>query len=58
MEWSILKNAVRNIWIKGGLLEKVKAKGATVVIRPDSGDPTKVPVEIIDINAGSFALYK
>lgn len=47
-------NAVSNIWIKGGLLEKVKAKGATVVIRPDSGDPTKVPVEIIDIIAKEY----
>jgi nicotinamide phosphoribosyltransferase len=47
-------NAVRNIWIKGGLLEKVKTKGATVVIRPDSGDPTKVPIEIIDIIANEY----
>ena len=47
-------NAVSNIWIKGGLLEKVKAKGATVVIRPDSGDPTKVPVEIIDMIANEY----
>lgn len=47
-------NAVRNLWIKGGLLEKVKAKGATVVIRPDSGDPTKVPIEIIDIIANEY----
>lgn len=42
-------NAVENIWIKGGLLAKVKERGATVVIRPDSGDPTRVPVQIIEM---------
>lgn len=47
-------NAVRNIWIKGGLLEKVKAASATVVIRPDSGDPTKVPVELMQIIADEY----
>lgn len=47
-------NAVKNIWIKGGLLAKVKELGATVVIRPDSGDPTKIPVEIIDIIATEY----
>lgn len=40
-------NAVENIWVKAGLLEQVKNKGATVVIRPDSGDPLEVPVKII-----------
>lgn len=43
-------NAVENIWC-GELLEKVKDKGATVVIRPDSGDPTQVPIEILEILA-------
>lgn len=47
-------NAVSNIWIKQGLLAKVKEKGAKVVIRPDSGDPTKVPVEIIDLIAKEY----
>jgi nicotinamide phosphoribosyltransferase len=42
-------NAVRNIWCKGGLLAQVKAAGATVVIRPDSGDPILTPVDVIDI---------
>jgi nicotinamide phosphoribosyltransferase len=41
-------NAVKNIWCDG-LLTQVKEKGATVVIRPDSGDPTVVPVEIIEL---------
>jgi nicotinamide phosphoribosyltransferase len=42
-------NAVENIWIGRGLLKKVKERGATVVIRPDSGDPTLVPVQIINL---------
>ena len=31
------------------ILDLVKNVGATVVLRPDSGDPTKVPVELIEI---------
>jgi nicotinamide phosphoribosyltransferase len=42
-------NAVKNEWINGGLLDQVKAAGATVVIRPDSGNPETVPVEIVDM---------
>lgn len=51
-------NAVENIWIGGGLLAKVKERGATVVIRPDSGDPTRVPVQIIEMlcNKYGFAM--
>lgn len=41
--------AVKDIWLDGGLLAKVKASGARVVLRPDSGDPTKVPVEVIEM---------
>lgn len=41
--------AVKNYWLDGGLLAKVKASGARVVLRPDSGDPTVVPVEIIEM---------
>lgn len=41
--------AVKDIWLGGGLLEKVKASGARVVLRPDSGDPTIVPVEVIEL---------
>ena len=40
-------NAVSNIWVGGGLLQQVKEKGATVVIRPDSGDPVQTPVDVI-----------
>lgn len=47
-------NAVENIWIGGGLLAKVKESGATVVIRPDSGDPTVIPVQIIDLIAKKY----
>ena len=41
--------AVKNHWIDGGLLAKVKAMGGRVVLRPDSGDATKVPVEVIEL---------
>lgn len=41
-------NAVENIWC-GVLLEKVKNSGATVVIRPDSGDPEAVILRCLDI---------
>lgn len=41
-------NAVKNIWGEK-LLKAVNEKGSTVVIRPDSGDPETVPVEIIKI---------
>lgn len=41
--------AIQNIWLDGGLLAKVKASGARVVLRPDSGDPTVVPVEVIEM---------
>lgn len=37
-------NCVDNIW-GDKLLQKVKAWGGTIVIRPDSGDPTITPVE-------------
>lgn len=35
-------------WHDTGLLNRVKEAGATLVIRPDSGDPTTVAVEIIE----------
>lgn len=41
--------ATRDIWCRGGLLQQVKEKGATVVIRPDSGDPILTPIRIIEI---------
>lgn len=49
-----LFGAIENIWCtdngnkEGGLLRQVQAAGATVVIRPDSGDPTVVPVKAIE----------
>lgn len=47
-------NAVEKHWIEGGLLKKVKERGATVVIRPDSGDPTRVPVQIIEMLCNKY----
>lgn len=38
--------AVTDIWGKA-LRERVKASGATVVIRPDSGDPIETPVHVV-----------
>lgn len=41
-----LDYAVRNIW--GGILrQEVIDSGATVIIRPDSGEPTTVPVDVV-----------
>ncbi len=39
-------NAVSNIW-GVELREQVEAMAATLVVRPDSGDPTTVPVEVM-----------
>lgn len=39
-------NAVENYW-GDELHEKVKNSGGTLVVRPDSGDPLVVPVEVI-----------
>lgn len=41
-----LWNAVDNIW-GGSLKQQVIDSGATLVVRPDSGDPTVVPVQTI-----------
>lgn len=43
-----LFNAIENIWSRGGLFDQVKDAGATVVIRPDSGDPTLIPIQVIE----------
>jgi nicotinamide phosphoribosyltransferase len=40
-------NAVENLWCKE-LKDEVLASGATVVIRPDSGDPATVVTEVLD----------
>lgn len=41
-------NAASNLW-GGKLKAQVEASGATIVVRPDSGDPTTVPVDIIEL---------
>lgn len=46
-------NATSNIW-GGALKDEVLASGATVVVRPDSGDPLMVPIEIIDALGEKF----
>ena len=46
-------NAVRNIW-GGELKEKVINSGGTLVVRPDSGDPLTVPIEVIEILMEQF----
>jgi nicotinamide phosphoribosyltransferase len=45
--------ATRDLW--GGVLkDKVMNMGGTLVVRPDSGDPETVPVDIIKILAAKF----
>ncbi len=46
-------NAVQNIW-GDTLRQEVIDSGATVVVRPDSGDPTRVPVDIIEMLGEKF----
>jgi nicotinamide phosphoribosyltransferase len=48
-----LFGAIKNIW-GGSLREKVRAMGGTLVVRPDSGDPTVVPVQAIEMLADLF----
>lgn len=45
--------ATRDIWGEQ-LKDKVIASGGTLVIRPDSGDPETVPVEVVKILAERF----
>ena len=48
-----IMNATNNIW--GGLLkEEVIASGATIVVRPDSGDPLTVPIAVVSALADKF----
>jgi nicotinamide phosphoribosyltransferase len=42
-----IDHAVNEIWGKE-LREKVRASGATLVVRPDSGDPVNTPVRVIE----------
>ena len=50
-------NAVSNIWGKE-LKEQVKASGATLVIRPDSGEPSEIVLEVIKRVYAEFGGYK
>jgi nicotinamide phosphoribosyltransferase len=43
-----LWNAIENYW-GGELLEEVKKSGATVVVRPDSGDPVETPLRAVQL---------
>jgi nicotinamide phosphoribosyltransferase len=49
--------AVRNIW-GGELKQKVLDSGATIVIRPDSGDPADVVLKTLDILDETFGTTK
>ncbi|MHA7773344.1 nicotinate phosphoribosyltransferase [Roseibium sp. M-1] len=42
-----LGNAVEGLWC-GRLKDKVLQSGATVVIRPDSGDPVETPLKVLE----------
>jgi nicotinamide phosphoribosyltransferase len=46
-------NAVENIWGKD-LREQVLARDGTLVVRPDSGEPSKVVVEILELLGRAF----
>ena len=48
-----LFRAVRNIW-GGELKEKVENMGGTLVVRPDSGDATRVPIDTIEMLGDIF----
>jgi len=50
-------NAVSNIWGKE-LKEKVKQSGATLVVRPDSGEPTEIVLEVMKRVYEAFGGYK
>ncbi len=50
-------NAVSNIWGKE-LKEQVKQSGATLVIRPDSGEPKEVVLEVMKRVYKAFGGYK
>lgn len=46
-------HATAEIW-GGSLASQVRETGGTLVVRPDSGDPTTTPVEIVEILAEKF----
>lgn len=45
--------AAAELW-GGSLAPMVRSMGGTLVVRPDSGDPTTTPVEVLDILAEKF----
>lgn len=48
-----MMNAAANIW--GGVLkDEVMARDGTLVVRPDSGDPTVMPLDVIDVLMSKF----
>ncbi len=48
-----LYRAVRETWGET-LKDEVKAIGGTLVVRPDSGDPTKVPIDVVEMLGESY----
>ena len=50
-------NACENIW-GGTLKQKVIDSGATLVIRPDSGDPKTVVLKVLEILGSKFGITK
>lgn len=48
-----IMNAVGNIW-GDTLRDKVMARDGTLVIRPDSGDPTVMPLDVIELLMEKF----
>jgi nicotinamide phosphoribosyltransferase len=48
-----LYRAVREIWGKT-LKHEVETMGGTLIVRPDSGDPTVVPIDAIDMLGESY----
>jgi nicotinamide phosphoribosyltransferase len=48
-----LWNAVGNIW-GHTLRDQVQQSGATIVVRPDSGDPLMVPIQVIQLLGERF----
>lgn len=48
-----IMNATSNLWGEA-LRQPIKLSGACVVVRPDSGDPLQVPVDVIDVLAAKF----
>jgi nicotinamide phosphoribosyltransferase len=48
-----LYRAVRKTWGER-LKDEVRAMGGTLVVRPDSGDPTKVPIDVVEMLGESY----